>query len=822
MEREVILRLKYPKNYEKLPRLGKYSEKFIRLFAFESDLLVQLVIKTENKQEQQPKKTWIHGLKKKMSSIIHPQVPRKPPSTPLSSTSLPSTSLPSTSLPSTSLPSTLALESPKQRSFGLLRHHVPKFKINCAKYYSNENLVIEYCTQYLDRFPSSYSTLCDRAETFRKLKRYEEALNDLNCAIAVKPHKPTAWCLRGIIKGLNKVYMEAIEDLNDALYRDKTDYLALKWRAFCYYEIQFYNHALWDLDLIINSGYADGFTYLNRADINRRLKRFKDANEDIAKAFCFKNVNKALAYGISGELKLDREEFQDAINDLNKALKLQPDNAIALRNRCESYRIRLKRFKDANEDIAKAFCFKNVNKALAYGISGELKLDREEFQDAINDLNKALKLQPDNAIALRNRCESYRMLMDSENALEDLNKLCILEPENDYQYQLRGAILLDMRKWNDSLKNLNKAINSLPNNVVTIGNRAKLYCKLRQYNLALKDTQDGILIDPRNLIIRQQSMDLHRRNNQFTEAALMIDHENINTLLIRADVYFLKRRYNYSLADLDNANRIAPKNSFVLISRSELFCKMKYYEDALYNVQCALEIKSADHYALEVRGNIYRKQHKYEEALVDYNKSLELYPLDMILEHDQDGKKESCKVGGGKDDKDCQDLLVCRNKVGYDKGFVVTQQIFGERNFSRIYYQRGDTYYKLGMYELALKDFNSALELYPLDMILEHDQDGKKESCKVGGGKDDKDCQDLLVCRNKVGYDKGFVVTQQIFGERNFSRIYYQRGDTYYKLGMYELALKDFNSALELASGYAPIYKKRAYVLCKLKGLIYI
>ncbi|RHZ55145.1 hypothetical protein Glove_420g50 [Diversispora epigaea] len=114
-------------------------------------------------------------------------------------------------------------------------------------------------------------------------------------------------------------------------------------------------------------------------------------------------------------------------------------------------------------------------------------------------------------------------------------------------------------------------------------------------------------------------------------------------------------------------------------------------------------------------------------------------------------------------------------------------------------------------------------------MILEHhqNQDGRKEGCKVGGGKDgkdgtnedDKDGQDLLVCRNNVGYDKGFVVTQQIFGERNFSRIYYRRGATYSKLGMYELALEDFNRALELASGYAPIYKKRAYVLRKLENL---
>ncbi|RHZ89096.1 hypothetical protein Glove_19g217 [Diversispora epigaea] len=618
-----------------------------------------------------------------MFSIIHSQVQQQ--------------------LPSTLSPSTSVLEFPKRRSFNFLRYHVPKFKINYAKYYENENLVVKYCTQYLDNFPLSYSTLCNRAETFEKLKRYDEALNDLNHAITCLP---------------------------------------LKWRAFCYYEIHLYIHALWDLDLIINSGYADAFTYLNRADINRRLKRFVDANEDITKAFWFKNVNKVFTYGIRGELKLDCEEFQDAIDDLNKVLNFQPDNVTALRNWCKSHKI----------------------------------------------------------------------LIDMENALNDLNELCILEPENCSQYELKGAILLDMRKYEDSLKNLSRAIESLPNNVITIA--MDLYHRKHQYNTALHEA----------------------------EVILMIDHKNINMILIRADIYFLKRKYNYSLADLDNANRIAPKNSFVLVSRSELFCKIKYYKDALRDVQSALEIKSANQYALKVCGNIYRKLHKYQEALVDFNKSLELYPLDMILEHhqNQDGRKKGCKVGGGKDgkdgkddinedDKDDQNLLVCKNRVGYDKGFVVTQQIFGERNFSRIYYRRGATYSKLGMYELALEDFN---QLYPLDMILEHhqNQDGRKKGCKVGGGKDgkdgkddinedDKDDQNLLVCKNRVGYDKGFVVTQQIFGERNFSRIYYRRGATYSKLGIYELALEDFNRALELANGYAPIYKKRAYVLRKLENL---
>ncbi|RHZ76738.1 hypothetical protein Glove_194g180 [Diversispora epigaea] len=521
-------------------------------------------------------------------------------------------------------PSTLELESPKQRSFSLLR------------------LI--------------YSTLCNKAKTFGKLKRYDEALNDLN------------------------------QDLNRALYQDKNNFLALKWRAFCYYEIHLNNHALWDLNLIINSGCADAFTYLNRADINRRSNKFIDANEDITKAFWSSFTtpppstlelespkqrsfsllrliystlcNKAKTFG---KLKRYDEALNDLNQDLNRALYQDKNNFLALKwrafcyyeihlnnhalwdlnliinsgcadaftylNRADINR-RSNKFIDANEDITKAFWFKNVNKAFAYGIRGKLKLDCKEFQDAINNLNKI--------------CENGMIC----------SKISIKQS----------------------------------NNVETIGNRAKLYCKLCQYNLALKDIHEGILIDPGNLMHQQQSMDLHHRNHHYdvalgeAEVALMIDHKNVNTLLIRVDIYFLKRKCNLSLADLDNTIRIAPNNSFVLIAQSELFCKLKYYKDALNNVESALEIKSTNHCAFEV-------QH-------------------------QDGRKEGCKVGGDKDGcEDGQDLLVSRNDAGYDKGFVVTQQIFEERNFSIIYYRSGDTYCKLGMYDSALEYFNRALKL---------------------------------------------------------------------------------------------------------------
>ncbi|RHZ59193.1 hypothetical protein Glove_365g89 [Diversispora epigaea] len=191
-----------------------------------------------------------------MSSIIHPQVPA-------------------------SIPPSLELESPKRRFFRLLCHHVPKFKINCAKYYGNENL-----------------------------------------------------CLRGIINGLNKFYMEVLEDSNRALYQDKNNYLALKWRAFCYYEIHLYNYAFWDLYLIINSDCSDAFTYLNQADTNRRLNKncFESYKMSMDSASVLEDLNKLCIlelendyhYELRGAIFLDMQKWNDSLKKFQSSNQITP------------------------------------------------------------------------------------------------------------------------------------------------------------------------------------------------------------------------------------------------------------------------------------------------------------------------------------------------------------------------------------------------------------------------------------------------------------------------------------------------------------------
>ncbi|RHZ71650.1 hypothetical protein Glove_256g139 [Diversispora epigaea] len=169
--------------------------------------------------------------------------------------------------------------SPKKSS---LRHlKLSKYKIDYAKDYGTEKQVIHYCTKYLNDVPASYYTLCNRADAYCELKKYDRAMEDLNSAILLKPQRTNAWYLRGVVKGLKESYTDAIQDLNKVIMIDPNHCLALKFRAYCYYKLKEYEEALCDIKMVIIMGCADESTFINKVNIMKEIKKLNNSTQDL-------------------------------------------------------------------------------------------------------------------------------------------------------------------------------------------------------------------------------------------------------------------------------------------------------------------------------------------------------------------------------------------------------------------------------------------------------------------------------------------------------------------------------------------------------------
>ncbi|RHZ71608.1 hypothetical protein Glove_256g173 [Diversispora epigaea] len=136
--------------------------------------------------------------------------------------------------------------------------------MNYAKDFGTEKQVVHYCTKYLNDVPNSYYTLCNRAEAYSKLEKFDRAIEDLSSAI-----------LRGVIKGLKGSYTSAIYDLSKAIIIDPNNCLALKCRAYCYYKLKVYEEALCDIKMVTIMGCGSESTYINKANIMRELKKLE-------------------------------------------------------------------------------------------------------------------------------------------------------------------------------------------------------------------------------------------------------------------------------------------------------------------------------------------------------------------------------------------------------------------------------------------------------------------------------------------------------------------------------------------------------------------
>ncbi|MCA2589207.1 tetratricopeptide repeat protein, partial [Microcystis aeruginosa CS-558/01A06] len=160
----------------------------------------------------------------------------------------------------------------------------------------------------------------------------------------------------------------------------------------------------------------------------------------------------------------------------------------------------------------------------------------------------------------------------------------------------------------------------------------------------------------------------------------------------------------------------------------------------------------------------------YEQALTVINQAISLVPNNPNYYNEKYGVLDKLKR--------------------YDEGLAAITQAIELAPRAAWYVNRGNLYSDLQKYDLALDDYNQAIELNP-----NHAQAYNNRGTLY----DEQQKYELAL----ADYNQAIELN------RNFAMAYYNRGGLYQDLGKYDLALSDYSKAIEINRSYAEAYYNR-------------
>ncbi len=186
-------------------------------------------------------------------------------------------------------------------------------------------------------------------------------------------------------------------------------------------------------------------------------------------------------------------------------------------------------------------------------------------QQTLSDLNSAIAHNPDNAKALAQRGEVYRLMGDFEAALADFNQVIEVNPNYAWAIAHRGETYHQMKRYEEARTDFSRAIDLNPNYTWAIAHRGVTYRFMGEayYTMALADLTRAIELKP----------------------------DYVWAIAYRCRVYELMKCYKKALTDFDRA--IALDNTIFVknwqIERGLILCYDGQYSQAIACCEQRLE-----------------------------------------------------------------------------------------------------------------------------------------------------------------------------------------------------------------------------------------
>jgi tetratricopeptide (TPR) repeat protein/serine/threonine protein kinase len=508
-----------------------------------------------------------------------------------------------------------------------------------------------------------------RANAYRKLGRYGEALADLSAAINKDRQFVAAWTSRGSLYLVLRQPDTALADFNKAIELNAQHANAWNGRGIVYCDhLHQYDKALADFNKAIELDPLHQFAWNNSGNAYLRLgqpekaitvynkaieldAKYVDAWDNRGRVYSnhLHQYEKAVA-DFSKAIELDAgyvnvwinrgivycdhlDQYDKAVADFSKAIELDPKVASAWHNRGLAY-ASLGRLDKAIADYSKAIDLK-ADDAMVWNGRGSTYYRLGQHEKAIADCSKAIALKPDYADAWNNRGNAHSRLGQEEKALADLSKAIALKADFAEAWNNRGTSYYGLGQNAKALADFSKAIALKADHAEAWFNRGNAYYGLGQHAKALADFSRAIALKAdlaeawNNRGSTRFELGQHEKALADFSRAIALKADFADAWVNRGNAHFCVGQHEKALADWSKAIALKPELVQAWFNRGLAFTKLGQHNKAVADFSKGIELTKdpkAVSGLLVMRAQANQGLGRLQDALNDYQKALELQP----------------------------------------------------------------------------------------------------------------------------------------------------------------------------------------------------
>ena len=403
-----------------------------------------------------------------------------------------------------------------------------------------------------------------------------------------------------------------------------------------------------------------------------------------------------------GQIYSEDGNFELAIADLSRAIELDPDSPDRYYDRANLYRL-AGEYDLAVADMTIAIKYAPDDPYL-YGSRAKLHREAGKYEQAIADLTIAIQIEPEGTDFYEFRGSMYLRIGDIDRANSDFLQAIAVDPEHRHIYTQhaldhyedaisaapdsaelyhgRASFHFQTGESGQAILDYTKAIELSPNNPAFYRGRAWVYLETGEYELAIQDYTRTIELNPNDPVSyvgrasAHHAIGGHRSAIEDYTRAIELDPDNPDLYAARAWAYYEAGLYGRASSDNGKALRLDPDNPERYTDRARLLRKIGHPESALSAYGRAIELKPDNPYLYYDRATLYHELGRYQEAIEDYTRAIELEPDNAGFYQERGIAYEAA----GDDDRAIEDYLAA---IRLDQDLIELHPNLGNLHFQR-------------------------------------------------------------------------------------------------------------------------------------------